>query len=140
MLHRDLGLKTFEVAKDRGDSSHASIALKAKETIFAHHVSVDHDLVPRLCVADIVDRDIVVLAPEERHLSEGCSLPKHVERRGLSLALSNNPVLDADVLTRIWIRPSSDVARGKDIRRACLEILVDGYATVEPESCFFCEF
>jgi hypothetical protein len=72
-LHHDLGLKTFEVAKDRGDCGHTSVALKAKEAVFAHHISVDQDLVPRLRVTDIIDRDIVVPAPEKRHAGEGCA-------------------------------------------------------------------
>ena len=40
-FHYDLGLKTFEVAKDRGNCKHASIALKAEDAIFAHHVAID---------------------------------------------------------------------------------------------------
>ena len=60
-LHYDLCLKTLKVAKDRGDRSYASSALKAEEAIFAHDVAIDHDLVPRLRMTDIVDRDIVVL-------------------------------------------------------------------------------
>ena len=98
-LHHDLGLKTFKVAKDRGDCGHTSVALKAEEAVFAHHISVDQDLVPRLRVTDIIDRDIVVLAPEKRHLGEGCALPKHVESRGLSLTLGDNPMLDTEIFT-----------------------------------------
>jgi hypothetical protein len=48
-------------------------------------------------MTDIVDGDIVMLAPEKRHRGEGQGVPQHIESRGLSLALGDDPVLDADV-------------------------------------------
>ena len=38
-FHHDLGLKTFEVAKDRGDCGHTSFALKAKEAVLQFHLA-----------------------------------------------------------------------------------------------------
>jgi hypothetical protein len=98
-LHLELGLKTLEVAKNRGHSRHTSVALKAEKAVFLHDVAVNLDFVPSLHVTDIVDWNIIVLAPEERHLIERRALPKHVQRRGLPLAFGDNPVLDTDVLT-----------------------------------------
>ena len=99
MLHCGLRLKAFKVAENRRNGSNSSVVLKAKSAIFFLNVAVDLDLIPSLCMADIVDWNIIVLAPKERHLIERRALPKHVQRRGLPLAFGDNPVLDADVLT-----------------------------------------
>src|SRR5689334_3635650 len=99
VLHQDLGLQTIEVAEDRSDSTHSAIALEAEDAVFAHDVAFSDDLVPRLRMTHIVDWDIVMLAPEKRHGGEGHGLAHHVESRGLSLTLGNDPVLDADIFT-----------------------------------------
>jgi len=98
-LQDDLGLKAFDVAENRGDSEHASIKFEPQETVLAGDVAVDRDFVPLLGVTDIVDRNVVMLTPEKRHGGERRAIAEHVERSGLPLTLSHNPVLDADVLT-----------------------------------------
>ena len=45
-----------------------ALALVFQQAILSRDVAVDHDLIPSLGVTDIIDRHIVVLAPEERHL------------------------------------------------------------------------
>ena len=81
-------------------------------------------LVPVLGVADIIDRDVIMLAPEERHGVELLAAAEHVQRRGLALALGHDPVFDADALAAMRIGPARDVAGGEDFRRAGLEIVV----------------
>ena len=68
-------------------------------------------------MTDIVDRHVVVLAPEERHRVEALALPEHVARGGLALALGHHPVLDANVLAGVRIGPARDIARGVDAGR-----------------------
>ena len=79
-------------------------------------------------MSDVFDRDVVVLAPEERHRVERFAAPEHVARRDLPLALGDHPVLDSDALSRMRIRPPRDVAGGKDPAGARLEVLVDDHA------------
>ena len=69
-LHLDLGLKAFNVAENRSDGEQAPIALEPQETVLTPDVTVNRDLVPLLGVTDIVDRDVVVLAPEKRYGGE----------------------------------------------------------------------
>src|SRR6202040_3371433 len=69
-LHRDLRLQAGAVAIDRGNGEHAPAAAIAQQAIARRDVALDRDVVPRLGMADIVDRHVVMLAPEERHLSE----------------------------------------------------------------------
>jgi len=112
MLHHDLGLKAFNVAENRGDGEHAPIALEPQEAVLARDITVDRDLVPILGMSDIVDRDVVMLTPEKRHGGERIVATKHVECSGLPLALSDGPVLNADVFARTRVGPTRDVAGG----------------------------
>jgi hypothetical protein len=51
-----------------------SAAQVVQRAITGHHIAVDGDFVPMIGVTDIVDRDIVMLAPEEWHGVEYLSL------------------------------------------------------------------
>ena len=73
-------------------------------------------------MADIVDRNVVVLAPEEGDGAEFLAVPKHVERRRLPLALGNHPMFDTNVLAAVWIWPARNVAGREDPGRAGLEM------------------
>src|SRR5436305_2014984 len=86
-LHRDLGFEILLVAEDRCNCENFAVAAVAQDAILVADLARDRDVIPFLGVADIVDRDVVVLAPEERHRLERPAHPEHVERRGLALAL-----------------------------------------------------
>src|SRR6201995_4075731 len=94
LLHRQLRLQAGDVTIDRGDRQHAALALVAQQAVPLHDVAVDIDLVPGLGVADIIDRHVVMLAPEERHRVERLARAQHVARRGLALAFRHHPMLD----------------------------------------------
>src|SRR5262249_28271195 len=89
---------------------------------------------PAFGVTDIVDRHVVVLAPEERHRGELLRASEHIERGGLALALGDDPMLHPNIIAAVGIRPTDDVARGKDPRRGGFKVLVDHNAAVEPET------
>ncbi len=57
----------------------------------------------------------------------------------LALPLGHHPVLDADALARIGVRPAGDVAGGVDAGRAGLEIFVDADAAVDAKARLFGE-
>src|SRR5580700_2127646 len=92
LFHRKLGLEACEIAVDRGDRQQLALASVAQQAIAPGDVAVDGDLVPFLGMADIVDRHVVMLAPEEGYRRKRLTLPQHVARRGLSLALGDHPV------------------------------------------------
>ena len=81
-------------------------------------------------MTDVVDRHIVMLAPEERHCVEFFVHSQHVARRSLALALGHHPMLDPDVVAGMRIRPTRDIAGGVDAASTRLEIGVDQYAAV----------
>src|SRR5690348_16539504 len=95
-LHRDFRHEAVAVAIDGRDGEHAAAALVAHDAIACGDVAVDFDVIPALRMADVVDRDVVMLAPEERHGVEPFAAAEHVERGRLSLALCDDPVLDAN--------------------------------------------
>src|SRR5262249_3988038 len=109
------------------------------DAVALHHVALDVDGVPFLSVPDIVDRHVVVLAPEERCRPEWCFHAHHVERRDLPLPLGDDPVLDANALTRNGIGPTRDIAGRVDARRARLHEFVHCHALVDREARAFGE-
>src|SRR5437588_315242 len=82
-------------------------------------------------MADIVDRHVVMLAPEERHGIEDFALAQHVARGGLALALRHHPMFDADVLAGMRIGPAGDVARRVDATDAGFEIRIHRNAAID---------
>ena len=117
LLHRQLGLQTIEIAIDRGDGEHATVAPITHQAILGLDVALNCDRVPAFGMADIVDRHVIVLAPEKRHRVEALFVPEHVGGRGLALALGDNPVLDPDALAGMRIGPARDVAGGENSGR-----------------------
>src|SRR6516162_474619 len=82
-------------------------------------------------MTNVVDRDVVVLAPEERHSVEFLALPQHIAGGGLPLTLSDHPMLDPDILARMRIGPSRYIASGEDAGDAGLEMGVHDDPAIE---------
>ena len=74
-FHLQLGFQAREIAEYRGDGKHPPIAPVSQQTIPCLDIAVDRDFIPLLGMADIIDRHIVVLAPEERHRVESSRCP-----------------------------------------------------------------
>src|SRR5262249_31524902 len=83
LLHRQLGLEAVEIAIDRSNGEHAAVAAIAQQAVLRLDVALDRDRVPALGMTDIIDRHVIVLAPEERHRVEALFVPEHVGCRGL---------------------------------------------------------
>src|SRR5262249_28434653 len=66
-LHHEFGPEAFDITIDRGDCQHPAVALIAQQAVPRRDIAVDRQVVPLFGVADVVDRNVVVLAPEERH-------------------------------------------------------------------------
>ena len=71
--------RTREIAEDRGDCKCASRALHAHQAVLASDIAFDNEVVPFLGVADIGDRNVVMLAPEERDRMERLAASEHVD-------------------------------------------------------------
>src|SRR5215472_10086523 len=138
-FHRHFGFEALAATEDGGDGERAAGLAEAERGVVAGDVALDLDLVPPLGVADIVDGDIVVLAPEEGRRGEALPASQHVSRRGLSLTLGHDPMLNAQSLAGDGIGPARHVARGKDAGDAGFEVLVDENAAVDLEPRALCQ-
>src|SRR5207245_9259889 len=85
-------------------------------------------------VTDVSDRHVVVLAPEKRYGVEALATSQHIARGDLALALGDDPVLYANALARVRIRPSGHIAGGEDPRCTCFEEFIHGDASIDRES------
>src|SRR3569623_386102 len=130
-LHRSRRFEAVGVAEDRSHRQRLAVELVFKQAIVRRDLAMHDDLIPLFRMADIIDRNIVMLAPEERHGVECFARAQHIARGHLSLALGHNPMLDTYVRALMRVRPARDVARGIDSRRAGLQYSVDDNATVD---------
>src|SRR6202012_3414530 len=108
--------EALEIAPHCRHREHPALAEIRDACVALRETAVDLDLVPSIGVADVVDRNVVVLAPEEREEAAGFVLPQDVPRRDLALALGYHPVLDADPLAGKRVGPACVVAGGEDVR------------------------
>ena len=127
-------LRAREVAIDRGESHDAAVMAVFDETVPPLDAAIDPDLIPFLGMTDIIDRNVVVLAPEERYGVEAFALPEHIARCSLALPFGNDPVLDPDVCTTAGIGPARDVAGREDASRRGFENCIDRDAAVSRKS------
>ena len=74
-LEGELGLETLAIPRDRRDRQPAIAARVGDRTVARFECAVDLHRVPLLGVADIVDRDVVMLAPEKRNGVEPFAMP-----------------------------------------------------------------
>src|SRR5262245_66480110 len=83
---------------------------------------------------DVVDRHVVVLAPEERNFGKSLLLAENVARCRLTLPLGHDPMLDSQILAGMGLGPSRDVAGGNDSRHAGFYVFVHRDPAIEFET------
>jgi len=91
-------LQSLQIPRNRCHREGAATPLVGKSAVSRLEVSFDFDRIPILRVADVVDGDIIVLTPEERHRVERLAVAQDISGRNLTLTLCHNPMLDADAL------------------------------------------
>src|SRR6185369_11158373 len=96
-LHRNLGLKAFTISIDRRYCLCTTLLPETDHAIFCSDVALNYDLVPFLRVPDVIDWNVIMLAPEKGNSCEWLAMSHHVERGCLALAFSNHPVFNADI-------------------------------------------
>src|SRR3546814_6383001 len=91
-------------------------------------IAVDLDPIPSFGMADVVDHDVVMLAPEEGDRREAFSPAEHVACRRRTLPIGDSPMLEADIVAGLGVGPARDIACREDARRARFEEGVDQHA------------
>src|SRR5690242_19312668 len=112
-LHFALDLQALSVAENRRNREPPVPHQVRDGTVVCFKVAVNLHAVPPFGVSDVVNSDVVMLAPEERHRVEHLAVSEHVARRGLSLTLGDHPMLDANSLSSMRIGPTRHVTGGK---------------------------
>src|SRR3954471_14522346 len=84
-LHLQLRLETASVAADGGNCEHATVALVGHRAVSCFETSVDFDFIPLLSVADVVNCNVVMLAPKEGYGVVALAQAEHVPGRDLTL-------------------------------------------------------
>jgi hypothetical protein len=87
-FHSSFNPQTINISRDCGDGEYASSQFVRDGTIPRFQVSIDFDGVPFFRVTNILDGEVVVLAPKERHGIESFTIPKNISCGGLSLTLA----------------------------------------------------
>ena len=91
-------------------------------------------------MANIVDDDVVMLAPKKRNGREGFSSSEHVERRGLALPFGDVPMFNPNAGAAVTIGPTRNIARREYSWSAGLQKLVDDDAAIDGEAGRFRKF
>src|SRR5262249_27898267 len=98
------------------------------------NIALDGKFVPLLGMADIVDRDVIMLAPEEWDSSKFFAAPEQVAGRGLALTLGHDPMLDANLIAAMRIGPPRDVAGSQNRWLARFQIGVHAHPAIHGKS------
>src|SRR5262249_46586244 len=138
-LHRNLSHETVAVSRDRRHGKRPPRTRVSHRAVARFERAVDPNRVPLRGMADVVDGDVVMLAPEERNRVEALAPAHDVPRGNLPLTFGDPPVLDAYPLAGPGIRPARDVSCREDTRRARLEEFVHEDAAIEREAGFLGE-
>src|SRR5438874_13686896 len=114
LLHGRFGLEALQIAENRCHGAQSPLVPIAQQAIVAGDVTFDGEVIPHRRIADVVDRYVVVLAPEEGSGAEFLALAQHIERGELALPLGEDPMFDTDILAAARIGPARDIAGRKD--------------------------
>src|SRR4029079_19502458 len=110
LLHRQLRLQAQTVAEQARQREELSAREIADAGVVFLQAALDDGLVVPGSVADVVERDVVVLAPEERDVPERSADARQRARQRLPLPLGQHPVLDARERSTARLRPARAVA------------------------------
>src|SRR5262245_64356926 len=83
-LHRRFFLEIVDIAEDRGHRQHLPAVAIAHQTVPLVDTAFDVECIPLFRVSDVIDRNVIVLAPEEWNVGKPLPLSEHVARRGLA--------------------------------------------------------
>src|SRR4051812_33284861 len=124
-FERQLRFEARAIASDGRDGERRLTLEEPYRRIVRVERAIDLHPVPSFGMADVPNRHVVVLAPEERHGLERLASAQYVSRGRLRLTFGDDPVLDPDVLPDARIGPTCDIAGCEDAGLARPEKLID---------------
>lgn len=133
-FHRAFRFEALQVTRDRRHGQSAFTLAIGHRTVMRSQRAFNRYSIVLLRMPDVIDHDLVVLAPKEWDGGEFLAEAEDISRRNLTLALCYDPVFDADPIAGVRIGPSRDVAGRKYARRARFEVFIDCNAAIEPQA------
>src|SRR6266446_3781647 len=130
LFELDFGGEAVAITPDRQHRQFAAAPPVSHRAVLRRKASIDLDPVPFRGMSDVIEQQIVLLGPKERHRVEALPRPEHIAGSRLALPFGDNPVLDADRLACQPVWPPGDITGSPDTGDARLEIGVDGNAAV----------
>src|SRR5215472_6843453 len=106
--------------------------------MFAFQIAGHTRLIAAVAVADVVNVQIEMIAPEEWSKCECFPCTEHIARGGLTLALSDNPVFHADP-ARARIGPPGNVASRKNSRNVRFQKFIYQHTVIGRDARFLGE-
>src|SRR5262249_12866688 len=98
-MRRDAGVfplgflrEALAIASDRDERQLPAAEHVRHRAVAGIQAALNLNRVPALGVADVLDRDVVVLTPEKRNSVEAFATAQHVACRDLTLPLRDHPV------------------------------------------------
>jgi len=132
-LERRFGLKILHVPPNARDRSNFFALAENDGGIFRLQISGYFRLIFAAPMADVVDMEIEMVAPEKWWHCEWLARPEDVTRRGLTLPLPHDPVLNPNA-ARARVRPVCDVTGRKDPGDARFQKFIDHNAIVRGDA------
>src|SRR6266404_5769395 len=98
LFELDFGAEAVAITPDRQHRQFAAALPVSHRAVLRRKASIDLDPVPFRGMSDVIEQQIVLLGPKERHRVEALPRPEHIAGSRLALPFGDNPVLDADRL------------------------------------------
>ncbi len=95
LFELDFGGEAVAITPDRQHRQFAAALPVSHRAVLRRKASIDLDPVPFRGMSDVIEQQIVLLGPEERHRVEALPRPEHIAGSRLALPFGDNPVLDA---------------------------------------------
>src|SRR5215471_450309 len=130
-FHGGFSPQTLQIARNGHDSKSSSAFLISYRTITRIKTAIDLDSIPLLSVPNIVNCDIVVLAPEEWNGIKFLALAKNVLGCYLPLSFGYYPMLDTDSFATVRIGPACGIAGSEDSGYAGFQVFIHGNPTID---------
>jgi hypothetical protein len=115
-LKGHLGLQAIAIPSDGRDRDWRILEHEREACVVRLERAIDLHAIPPLCMSNVSDRGVVVLAPKERDGIETLAVAEDISSRRLSQTFGEHPMLDTNTLTAPRVGPARDVAGGKDAR------------------------
>jgi hypothetical protein len=130
LLQRGLHTQAQVVAPYCREGYRSAVATIYRTGIALFQIAPYFTGIPGRRVPNVRDREVIVLAPKEWHVTEYAIDAEHRTRHRLTLSFRHDPVLDSRMFAENGFRVSRYIARPKNVGRAGTQAFVHNYTVL----------